>query len=415
MRVRSLSPIRPPLSVLALLSHLIIASISNSKKHHYVPEAHLRNFSRVDDPDQIWVFDKLRSRKFSSAIRDAGSEGNYNAIEVDGKKVNLEPIFDRVDNFGAPLIKSILQAQRIDHLNPEERHKVTLVVAVQIVRAKIHRLSFAHIMEQLGESARNRGWDPEEFANFGIPTEMESKIISFRSLDSVDDLAAALGSKICVLHKVDAPSVLWISDNPVVTFNSFPYSDQGINSPGVEIYYPLSFQFLLAFYCPSIGGKPGGTVSSFRVQPCERILFSRGDDSGPSTLGGGTRARPRWPNGRVPRRERMPSGTHLVIIGESDHAMLPVESWRNEPEGAEFEVTVLSSRIPDDLRREESIVTASVFKDGYEVRMSRNVVLEFKDDGEFSAIRVRFLDEDMNNLSTLASGSFAGDWLQSSQ
>lgn len=413
---------------------------TNPKKHHYVPEAYLRNFARTDNPDQIWVFDKLRSRQFSSAVRDAGSEGNFNTIEVHGKKINLEPIFNEVDDFGPPLLRSFLETQRVDHLNQEERHKVAAVVATQILRAKIHRLSFGHMMEQLGESARNAGWNPEEFTNWKIPTEADAKVLSFRSLDLVDDLAKEIGSKVCVLHKVNGDP-LWTSDNPVATFNSFPYGDQGIKSQGIEIYYPLSPNFLLAFYCPSIGWKlrsalesrevlqdreyfsllfqgmrEGSAVessahleffNSLQVAQSHRFVFSPTEkfslaEKMVSEHPDLSQVRGRGsvgPMGQVPKRERMPPGTHLVIRGDLDHLMLPIISWRNEPEGAEFEVTVLSSRIPNGLREEESFETVSVFEDGYEVRMIRGVHLEFEDNGETSSIRARFSDESMNSLS----------------
>lgn len=411
---------------------------TNSKKHHYVPEAHLRNFARADNRDQIWVYDKLKSRYFSSAVRDVASEGNFNTIEVAGKKINLEPIFETVDSAAPPLIKKILETQRIDQLSQAERYSVATVVAVQIIRSKIYRLSFAYMMEQLGESVRNAGLNPEELANFGIPTEMQAKILSFDSLGSVDDLAREIGSKICVLHQFTGDP-LWLSDNPVVMFNSFPYGDSGIKSQGIEIYYPISREFLLAFYCPSIGWKlrrasrealrgseyyqfllqgmiEGRAVessahleflNSLQVAQSHRFVFSSLEEfslaekmlhehpefsrvKGHGQVG---------PMGQVPRRERMPPGTHLVIVGELDHLMLPVASWRARPEGAEFEVTVLTSRIPHGLRNEESFQTVSVFEDGYEVRMIRGVSLEFEEHGDNCTIRARFSDEGLNSLS----------------
>jgi hypothetical protein len=220
-----------------------------------------------------------------------------------------------------------------------------------------------------------------------------------------------------------------------------PYGDQGIKSLGVEIYYPLSFQFILAFYCPSIGGRlrhvlasgqalrdpeyyslllqgmcEGCAVESsaqleffnslqavqshrFVFSPIEGFPLAENMIREHPTLAQVKNLGSVVPMGQVPRRESMPPGTHLVLIGNPNHLMLPVLSWNNEPEGAEFEVTVPSSRIPDGLRKEESIEAASVFDDGCEVRMIRGVVLEFKDEGEVSKIRARFLDKGMNSLS----------------
>jgi hypothetical protein len=47
---------------------------------------------------------------------------------------------------------------------------------------------------------------------------------------------------------------VYISDNPVVMHNprTFgPYGNIGIAVPGIEIYFPLSPEVVLAYFCPS--------------------------------------------------------------------------------------------------------------------------------------------------------------------
>src|SRR4051812_41062051 len=43
-----------------------------------------------------------------------------------------------------------------------------------------------------------------------------------------------------------------VGDNPIALFNFFPYGDIGLSAPGIAIYFPLSTDLTLGFYCPTI-------------------------------------------------------------------------------------------------------------------------------------------------------------------
>ena len=66
-----------------------------------------------------------------------------------------------------------------------------------------------------------------------------------------DRFAEILGRKDPVLLTSESGN-LWISDNPVVMHNTFPYGRLGLDAPGIAIYYPISPKRCLALYCPSI-------------------------------------------------------------------------------------------------------------------------------------------------------------------
>ena len=69
-----------------------------SKKHHYVPQSMLRRFS--SDPEQlkIHVFDKKTSKTFPSPIKDAGCENHFNTVEIEGKVIPFEGVFQENDD-----------------------------------------------------------------------------------------------------------------------------------------------------------------------------------------------------------------------------------------------------------------------------------------------------------------------------
>jgi hypothetical protein len=228
--------------------------VTTPKKHHYVPAAYLRNFSIANDPERIHVHDKSTNRSFISRVRDAACETNYNTVEIDGQRTNLESLFDKIDSYAPPLIRKILAEERIDNLEREERYGIIAITAVQILRVKMIRTSMVDLMKQLGKSMEDMGIDPKTIENFNIPDEDQAKLFSLQDLATTSSLAKEFVDKICVLHKTSGDLFL-VSDNPVVTFNSFPYGQTAIGAQGVEIYLPLSKNYLLGFYCPTIRWK----------------------------------------------------------------------------------------------------------------------------------------------------------------
>jgi hypothetical protein len=78
--------------------------------------------------------------------------------------------------------------------------------------------------------------------------------------------------------------------------------------------------------------------------------------------------------------------------------MLPVQWYVNELRRADLEVQVEKARIPEGLQKETFFVKASLYEDGYELRMMRGVKLEFRDAGQSYRIRILFHDESLNRL-----------------
>jgi len=87
------------------------------------------------------------------------------------------------------------------------------------------------VAEDFAESLRRAGLDPDELANFTVPSEAEAKFASFERLLGIHALALMFGQKNCALYETRGES-FWISDNPVVMFNSFPYGDVALNALG---------------------------------------------------------------------------------------------------------------------------------------------------------------------------------------
>ncbi len=65
-------------------------------------------------------------------------------------------------------------------------------------------------------------------------------------------VAGILAEKDLILFQCTGKDRFWLSDNPVVMMNSFPYGRIGLKAPGIEVYMPVSQHRCLAFLCPSI-------------------------------------------------------------------------------------------------------------------------------------------------------------------
>ena len=71
-------------------------------------------------------------------------------------------------------------------------------------------------------------------------------------LGQLDGIIASLNSKRLILVARPDTDPFWISDNPVVMWNAFPYGILGVAQRGIEIYMPISPEYCLGFWCPSI-------------------------------------------------------------------------------------------------------------------------------------------------------------------
>ena len=224
----------------------------HSKKQHYVPQSMLRRFSADKERTWVYVFDKTKMRSFESSILNAGCENHFNTVEVEGQTISFEGLFQANDNQLARLLDKIVSSKSLATITPTDRITLSEVVAAQIVRTKMVRTTMRSIAEQLSQTMREAGIDPEQFEEFSIPTDQEVRHAALASLLDIHRIVAALQDKdLILIHSPDS-KCFWISDNPVVLQNSFPYGELGLNAPGIEIYLPISSELTLGFYCPSI-------------------------------------------------------------------------------------------------------------------------------------------------------------------
>lgn len=230
--------------------------MSKSKKHHYVPQSILRNFSIDNNEGQIYVFDKKSENSFRSSIQDAGSENYFNTVETPFGKLNLEDLFQHCDNITASIVRKIIDAETLDKLEFEDFYQLSLAVAIQFNRTKLVRTTLDYVSKEqervikdLCEKSPKFNFNQKKNRAF---TDEEIKLISILGAFDVDDLLKNLLSRGIYIVRNCTNFPFWISDNPVVVHNSFPYGSDGISSKGTEVIYPISSKFAVVFSCKTI-------------------------------------------------------------------------------------------------------------------------------------------------------------------
>src|SRR6266567_5537916 len=123
--------------------------------HHFVQKALLRNFC-IANAERAWTFDKQDCRSFTQHIDKIASQRGFYDLPNDQDVKCLEPCITQIENRGLPIIKSIIENKRVDHLSAQERASLSLYVALQRVRTTWSRNSLRTHLEQSRDAINAR-------------------------------------------------------------------------------------------------------------------------------------------------------------------------------------------------------------------------------------------------------------------
>lgn len=220
--------------------------MKTARKHHTVPQSLLRQFATPENPEQVHVYDKQRSVSFPNSISDAGAERDFYALGSGEFRISWEPAFQRLDDLLAEVLREPTACENLDQIGPALRADIPMLVATQLLRTQLQRTGLTDLAARLNEIGEGFGIERCEFS------DEDARVAHLQHLLGIQELADELTTKdIVLLHSANGG--LWISDNPVVLYNSFPYGMVGVAAPGIEIYFPIGPKRCLALYCKSIG------------------------------------------------------------------------------------------------------------------------------------------------------------------
>jgi hypothetical protein len=218
--------------------------------NHSVPEFILNRFA---SSGKICVFDKHSQKAFKLPPRRAMGERDFHNVHIDDAVISFENKFTHVENLAAPIIAQIVERKALDRLTPMDIATLNMFVALQLSRSKSRRMDQNTITTEV-----RRRWPeieinpaPERIDDWEFEKLSALKI----TFDNLAELTKPLVLKHMFLMVRDCRDDIYISDAPVVMHNAKtfgPYGNLGLAVPGVEIYFPLSPDVVLAYFCPSL-------------------------------------------------------------------------------------------------------------------------------------------------------------------
>jgi hypothetical protein len=302
------------------------------------------------------------------------------------------------------------------------------------------RTTMRSIAKQMLSALGEAGIDPGEVDGLSIPTDQEVKRAALASFLDLRRIVGAIQEKRPILIHSSNSQVFWISDNPVVLHNTFPYGERALNAPGIEIYFPISSELVLGFFCPSIevkiqqllslnnpgidrqkyseiyrGLQGGDAVSlgpetvpflnSLQVLHSSRFLYAPSNEfelareilqCQPDTRNVQTLISVGRMGQGPPLRPTMPPGLWVVFYGDRSHHMIAVDCWDESADFLEFETRDLAAL--QAILADQPLKQAVLFQDGAERTGMREVQIEVLRKSAPSRIRVTHRDETLNQI-----------------
>lgn len=225
------------------------------KKLHFVPQAQLRHFAQDDDQRSISVFDKRTDRAWVSSILNAGSENDFNTVDLDGGKWNFEDLFSDVDRRSASLLSRILERRSVGWLLDEDRAALYDLLSTQHLRTHFSRTSPKHLAHEMRELVRDLGYDPDADPKMAMPSDASLRLGALRSFLDRSQIARLMERLVPALFAAGAGQRFVLSDHPVVMTNAFSYGDVGLEAHGVIVMLPIAPAIAVALLCPTIIGR----------------------------------------------------------------------------------------------------------------------------------------------------------------
>lgn len=264
---------------------------------HYVPRMHLEKFSTNSSEPKVWVFDKPSEKQFLSSLDNiAGENFFYDPADIEDPKI--ESLLENVEKKAGNPYQKIIDEASLSALSDQEKADISLFLSLQFNRTRERRNSLIDTGKQLKEALKERGIDDhipgEELEPLGTE-ESAQKIQNQTLIESTTQTAKIFVKKTWTLlvNRTNIP--FCTSDHPLSLHNQRDFGpfrgDLGIENQGIEIYFPISPEYMLVLLDPEDFGDiyakmpvydtdEVNHINSLQVSQSTRQIFSTKEEFG---------------------------------------------------------------------------------------------------------------------------------------
>lgn len=243
---------------------------------HYVPRLHLRNFRSEQGGNSVYSFDKQNLRIFNTDVSNVAAEDFF----YDGKTElvpEIENFLEKIEYKASMPYKKIVQEQHLRCLNSKEKGFLAYFIALQSIRTRGERSSMKGMIQAVEETV-SREKMSEDFREEINEMKQERSLREVQNdlmRDSTRDFAKMLLNLEwhLLVNNTDLP--YYTSDHPVVKHNDFdsgPYGNFGLMSPGIQIYFPLTPELSLYIIDPDM---PVDVPEVWHKSNHDTVIFQR--------------------------------------------------------------------------------------------------------------------------------------------
>jgi hypothetical protein len=171
--------------------------------------------------------------------------------------MSIESTLSHVESKASEHIARIVKNHRLNINDPAERGELAAFFAIQMVRTPAVQATYDDIFNRMEVWLRANGAPQEFFAPdhaVGEGENAQRAIMARNILNAPMDYAPALIDKDWLLLQTDNKHPYLIGDHPLIMHNMVEQKGRGnlgIAVEGIELYFPLSPELVLAIWCPS--------------------------------------------------------------------------------------------------------------------------------------------------------------------
>lgn len=244
--------------------------MNHPKGQHYVPRFLLAKFGADGTDVQLFAYDKQRRKTFKAGVHKVAKEKGFYDVSVGDLTLTFEPGLSELETAASRVINRVLEREEVGFLDEDERNTIAQFLLVQKFRTR-HFIEYVDAGRRALASALDED-APGTSASLGFRDDpAESRALALWMLQRSGDFIPHILDKAWCLYEAPPQAPFWIGDNPVAMFNNVNQSEVrgtiGLAVPGIEIYFPISPRYSMAFLCK--------TLKTMAVEAHRRSLEAR--------------------------------------------------------------------------------------------------------------------------------------------